>query len=184
MKRTIATPLLFLFLIAGGASASAHEFVASTTGKTTIKVLRSTVFTSAAGTSECAGASLLAGEVTTTKSATITSTIKFENCKAFGLLATVSPVNVRSTAEGGVSLLKTVTVKVTACQVTFPSAKNQNLFTIKYKNTNKQIEKVAELKHVDSSGTGAACTYAEESNGTLSGDALVGLIGGGTLEWK
>jgi hypothetical protein len=183
MKRAILAPLMFLMLTIGSAPAGAHEFIASSTGKTTVKLLTTTKFVSEAGTVECSGASLLEGEVKTTKSTLLKSTIKFEGCKAFGLAATVSPTKALSTAEGGVSLLSTVTVKAVGCEVKFPSAKNQNLFTIKYKNTSKAIEKVAAIAGITSTGTGAACTHAEESRGTLEGDAIVGLIGG-TLEWK
>jgi len=183
MKRTTLFSLLLLTLTMSTTSASAHEFIASTTGKTTVKVLTTSVFTNAAGKAECTGASLLAGEVKTLKATLLTSTIQFTGCKAFGLAATVSPVNVLSTAEGSVSLLKTATVKTTGCLVTFPTTGNQNLNTIKYKNTNKQIEKVANVTAITSEGTGTVCTYAKESKGTFTGDALVGLISG-TLEWK
>jgi len=183
MKRTTLFSLLLLTLTMSTTSASAHEFIASTTGKTTLKMLTHTVFRTAIGTTECTGASLLSGQVTTTKSTTIVDTTLFEGCKAFGLNATVSPAKIRSSAEGTASMLNTVAVKAIGCELKIPSAKNQNLHTIKYKNTNKEIEKRAEVAGITSSGTGAACTYAEESNDTLEGDALVGLVSG-TLEWK
>jgi len=184
MKRTIVTPLLFLSLMTCCAPAGAHEFIASTTGKTTIKLLTTSVVTVNGGkTIECTGASLIGGAVKTTKSLSITSTTQFEKCKAFGLAATVSLVKATSTADGSVSLLQTVTVTATGCTATFPSAKNQGLSTITYRNTNKEIEKLASIKNITSSGTGASCTYAEESSGTFKGDALVGLVSG-TLEWK
>ena len=183
MKRTTLTCLLFLTLTMSTVPAGAHEFLASTTGKTTIKILATSIFTTAAGKAECTGATLLEGEVKSLKATTLTSTVQFTGCKAFGLAATVSPAKFKTTAEGNVSLLKTATVKAPACLVTIPSVKNQNLGTIKYKNTNKGIEKVASGTAITSEGTGTACSYAQESKGTFQGDALVNLIGG-TLDWK
>ena len=185
--RTRLVPLALLALMASGlgvASANAHEFLASSTGKLSVKVLGTSVVATAAGNVECSGASLREGEVKTTKAASLLSTIEFEKCKGFGLAATVSLVKVRSTAEGSVSLLETVTVigGGGTCVAQFPSAKNQNLGTVKFKNTNKGIEKLANISHITSTGAGS-CAYIEESSGTFVGDALVNLIGG-TLDWK
>jgi hypothetical protein len=183
MKRAIVASLVFLAFTIPAASASAHLFLASTTGKLTVKLLTNPTFTSIAGTVQCLGARFVSGEVKTLKALALTSTIEFEKCTAFGLAAKLSLVNVKSTAEGSVSLLKTVTATATGCTVTFPSSKNQNLWTIKFKNTNKQIEKTASVSHITSSGTGATCTYAEESSGVFTGNALVGLLGG-TIDWQ
>ncbi len=183
MKKATITALVFLIFTIHVASAGAHLFLASTTGKLTVKLLTSPTFTSAAGTVECKGARFVDGEVKTLKALVLTSTIEFEKCTAFGLAAKVGLVNVKSTAEGSVSLLKTVTATATGCTVTYPSSKNQNLWTVKFKNTNKQIEKVASVTKITSSGTGAVCTYAEESNGIFTGSALVGLLGG-SIDWQ
>ncbi len=183
MKRAIVTSLILFTVLMSPTSAGAHEFLASSTGKTTIKLLTTSVFRNVAGTMECTAASLLAGAVTTIKSTTLTATFQFEKCKAFGLTMTISPVNVRSTADGGISLLKTVTAKTLQCLITIPLFGNQNLNTVKYRNTNKQIEKVATVSHVTSSGTGTACEYATDGSGIVTGSALVGLIGG-TIDWQ
>ncbi|HEX5852326.1 MAG TPA: hypothetical protein VFY36_04480 [Solirubrobacteraceae bacterium] len=183
MKRAIFTCLLFLTLAMSTASAGAHEFLASSTGKLTSKLLTTVVLKNIAGNMECKGASLAEGAVATTKSTFLVSTVQFEKCTAFGLLMTMSPARIRSTADGSVSLLKTVTTKAISCQVTIPSNKNQNLNTVKYRNTNKQIEKLATVSKITSVGIGAACAYAEESTGVLTGNALVGLIGG-AIDWQ
>lgn len=184
MKKATIASLVFLTLVLHVASADAHIFLASSTGKLTVKLLSHPTYTTASGTVECQAASLVEGEVKTTKSLTLTSTIQFEKCIAFGLNSTVTPAKVRSTAEGSVSLLKSVTVTLAGagCTVTFPSTKNQNLNTIKYKNTNKQIEKLARISRVNSQGSGGLCG-GEETNGRFEGDALVGLIGG-TIDWQ
>lgn len=183
MKRATLTYLLFLTLTMSAVPAAAHEFLASSTGKLTVKVLTTSVFTTAAGRIECTAASLGEGEVKTLKSLFLLSTVQFTGCKAFGLAAKISSIKVRSTAEGSVSLLRTATVTATGCTVTIASAKNQNLHTVKYSNVSKGIEKVATVSGITSVGTGATCEYAEESKGTFQGDALVNLIGG-TLDWK
>lgn len=183
MKKAMVASLVFLVFTMHAASAGAHLFLASTTGKLTVKLLSSPTFTSVAGTVQCLGARFTDGEVKTLKALFLTSTIEFEKCTAFGLAAKLDLVKVRSTAEGSVSLLKTVTATALACTVTFPSSKNQNLWTVKFKNTNKQIEKTASVSKVTSFGLGAACTYAEESNGKFTGNALVGLLGG-TIDWQ
>ncbi|HEX5852330.1 MAG TPA: hypothetical protein VFY36_04500 [Solirubrobacteraceae bacterium] len=183
MKRAIVTSLVLLALSTNLAAAGAHEFLASSTGKITLKLLTNAVFHNAAGNMDCTGASIVNGAVTTTKSVTLVSTFQFEKCKAFGLNMAISPVNVRSTADGSVSLLKPVTAKALECLIVIPTTKNQNLKTIKYNNTNKQIEKVAGVTLIESQGFGAACSYERETRGVFTGDALVGLIGG-TLDWQ
>jgi hypothetical protein len=183
MKRAMVATLVFLVLTMHVASAGAHLFLASTTGKLTAKLLTNPTFKNATGTVACERASFVSGEVKTLKALLLTSTIEFEKCTAFGLAAKVSLVNVLSSAEGSVSLLKTVTATASGCIVTYPSSKNQSLWTVKFKNTNKQIEKVASISHITSSGAGAVCSYAEESSGVFTGNALVGLIGG-TIDWQ
>ena len=183
MKKAMVASLVFLVFTMHVASAGAHLFLASTTGKLTVKLLTNPTFTNPTGTVQCLAARFTDGEVKTLKALFLTSTIEFEKCTAFGLAAKVDLVKVKSTAEGSVSLLKTITATAIGCTVTYPSSKNQNLWTVKFKNTNKQIEKVATVSKITSFGTGGTCNYAEESNGKFTGNALVGLLGG-TIDWQ
>ena len=101
------------------------------------------------------------------------------------LAATLSPGKYELNAEGSASLLNTVTAKALACLVTFPSAKNKNLGTVKYVQTGKEIELLQGLSGITSLGVGAACSYAEESKGLFTDVSLLSLASGvGSVEWK
>ena len=185
MRQATVASLVFLALLINTAPAGAHVFLASSTGKITVKLLSALAYNNGSGTVECNGARLVEGEVRTTKSLFLTSTIEFESCKAFGFVTNdVDLVRVRSTAEGSISLLRSVTITPlgAGCSITFPSSKNQNLGTVKYKNTNKKIEKIAQISHLTNESTGGLCGSGT-SGGAFTGNALVGLIGG-TIDWQ
>ena len=88
MKQATVASLVFLALLISTTPAGAHIFLSSSTGKLTVKLLSALTYNNAAGRTECAGASLIEGEVRTTKSLFLTSTIKFEKCTAFGFVST------------------------------------------------------------------------------------------------
>jgi hypothetical protein len=161
-----------------------HGFGSSTTGKLTSKALATQVFKTSAGNVECTALHLTSGTVETTKAMHQIVTVQYTGCTAFGSSATVSPAKYLFSADNRVNLLATITIKATACLATVPSAKNQNLETIKYSNTNKEIIIEPNVGGITSSGEGTACNYAEESKGTYTGNSLVALESGGTLEWE
>ena len=165
------------------ATAGAHEFKSTEMGTLTSKVLQTQKFHTAAGNVECTALHLTSGTAALL-SETQTATVAYTGCKAFGLAANVSPAQYEFNANGTVKLLGTVTITATECTVTVPSAKNTSLSTIVYKNSGKSIVLEPTVKNITSSGVGKACTYAEESAGTYSGNSIVGLTGAGTLEWK
>jgi hypothetical protein len=180
----VGLALVAVFAMSVVASASAHEFEASAPGNLTSKVLQTQTFHTAAGNVECSALHLTGGSVTQLKTGKQEATVQYTGCKAFGLAATISPALYLFDAEGSVKVLKTITITAVGCTVTVPSAKNTSLTTIVYKNASGgQITLEPSVKNITSSGTGSACTYAEESLGTYTGTSDVGLVGG-TLTWK
>jgi hypothetical protein len=171
----------------GGSSKSTKfspEFDATAMGSLTLKAMGTTIFTNVAGSIECTSRKANAGEAPLA-SLELLITIEYAGCKAFGIAATISPASYEFDARGAVSLLSTVTLKAVACLVTFPSAKNRKLGTVKYRQAGKEIELLPSISKITSFGEGAACTYAEESSGTLTGNSLLGLANGsGSLLWK
>jgi hypothetical protein len=158
------------------------KFKFTTSGKLVAKALSTQVLTTSAGKVECTGLSAAEGTSGSVSATELTITVQYTGCTAFGLAATVSPAQYTLTSSGFVSLQSTVTIKATGCSVTVPSAKNKSLKLARYDNIPQQILVLPTVRGITSSGTGAACTYAEESEGLLEGRADIG-IQGGTLEW-
>jgi hypothetical protein len=166
------------------ASAVAHEFNATEMGKLTLKAVGIARFRNVAGAVECKKEQLITGDAALS-SKTQHATIEYTGCTAFGLAAGLSPAKYEFNAEGTASLLNTVTAKSLSCLITFPSAKNQSLHTVKYLQTGKQLQVEQDLTGITSVGVGAGCSYAEESNGTFSDTSLLSLASGiGSVEWK
>jgi len=109
-------------------------------------------------------------------------TVSYSGCTAFGLAATVNTIKYLFSAHGLVSLENTATITAIGCVVTVPSAKNQNLHSILYLNTGNDILIHSDVNGITSFGTGATCTYAEESAGFYRGLALV-FAHGGSVHW-
>ncbi|HEX5851582.1 MAG TPA: hypothetical protein VFY36_00680, partial [Solirubrobacteraceae bacterium] len=77
------------------------------------------VFTTAAGKVECKKILVIVG-VTGLTVKTLIVIIIYEECKAFGLAATVSPAEYEFDADGTASVLKEITIKAVACEVKVP----------------------------------------------------------------
>jgi hypothetical protein len=139
-----------------------------------------------AGNIECTSVKLLPPGDTapaTLRSLSVLAVIDYEKCKAFGLAAVVHPVRYLIDANGLVTLENTVLVLALSCTVTIPAAKNQSLNTVKFVNTaNGGILLVAKVNGVTSSGTGSACTYAEEHEGVAEGNIIV-TASAGVIRW-
>jgi len=180
----VVTALVLALGAAPATVATAHEFNATAMGKLTLKAAGIARFRNAAGAVECKQQKVALGDAVLA-SKTLQLTIEYSGCTAFGLAATLSPGRYELNAEGSASLLNTVTAKALACLVTFPSAKNKNLGTVKYVQTGKEIELVQALSGITSSGVGAACSFAEESKGLFTDVSLLSLASGaGSVEWK
>jgi hypothetical protein len=180
----IMAALVLALSAAPAAAATAHEFNATAMGKLTLKATGIARFKNIAGLVECKQQKLASGDAVLA-SKTLQLTIEYSGCTAFGLAATISPGRYELNAEGSSSLLNTVTAKALACVVTFPSAKNKGLGTVKYVQTGKEIELVQGLSGITSSGVGAACSFAEESKGLFTDVSLLGFASGaGSVEWK
>jgi hypothetical protein len=160
-------------------SAGASTFLATVTGELTGKLVSLQKFQTKAGSIECTGLTV-DGLESTLKTDTLKPRFQLSVCLAFALHATISPIKWLFHAHGEVSLEGRVTIKATGCEVTIPA--NQNLGTVKYKNVGGEIEIEPTITGLTSEGVGAACTYAQESKGTFTGNSRIRLIGG-TLAW-
>ena len=165
-------------------SADASSFHATEMGSLKATARATQVFKTSAGSVECSTIRLTAGEALL-NSAIQTAEVQYENCKAFGLTATITPAIYAFSSLGSVKLLNTLTIEAPACKVTVFSTKNQSLSTIKYKNSSKEVWFEPSITGITSSGTGAGCTYAEENKGTYTGNSSIGMGSGlGTVEWR
>jgi hypothetical protein len=187
----LAIVAVFAMSVVGVASASAHEFVASKTGKLTGKALNTHVFKTKAGNVECKKATLpvsAVNEVKELKAKTQEVEVKYEECKAFGFVsAEVSNAKYLFSAETtkNASVKNTVTVKASTCTVTVePVTANQELEKVSYANlTGGTLEVKAKVEKVTYK-TSAGCTSGAGTftDGLYEGNEEVTLEGG-TLEW-
>ena len=176
--------VLGAFAAVTAVGAAAHEFNSTEMGKLTLKPVGAIRFRSAGGVVECKKEQLILGDAPLS-SKTLAATVEFLGCTAFGLAATLSPARYELNADGTASLAHTITGKSLSCLVTFPSAKNRNLGTVKYHQLGQEIVEEQNLARITSVGEGAGCSYAEESNGTFLDTSLLGLASGiGSVEWK
>jgi hypothetical protein len=179
MKRIKLVGILLVVMSAIGimitSSASARVFLFIGTGTLLGKALATQKFVTHAGTVECT-ALTLTGTVPSLKTLKQKVTVSYTGCKAFGLAATVSPAEYEFNADGTVAVLKAITIKATACLVTVPSG--QTVGVIKYLNKPVgHVEIEPEVTGITSSGVGAACEYAVESNGTYTGNSDLHWVG-------
>jgi hypothetical protein len=174
--------------VVASASASAHEFVASTTGALEAEALNSQVFTTAGGKVTCTKLKLeQPSEVTVLKTTEQTVKVVYENCTAF--LASAENIKAEYTfsAEGTVKIDKQITIKVPAigCESIVPA--QGPLSTVTYanltRNSHEGIEEKANVSAITSEGKGG-CAYAKESKGTYTGNSFVWLKNGGSLKWE
>jgi hypothetical protein len=166
--------------IAASAGASTFLLLGTTKAKILSKALATQTFVTKAGTIECTTLTST-GEATVKHSLTFEATVSYTGCKAFGLAATVSPALYEFNADGSVKVLNSITIKALGCVVTIPGG--QTLSTITYTNKGlNAIELKPSVTGITSSGSGAACEYASESNGTYTGASLV-TAHGGEIEW-
>jgi hypothetical protein len=113
-------------------------------------------------------------------------TVNYTGCEVIGLAATVHPVRYRIDANGLVTLENNVLILALGCNITIPAAKNQSLTTVLFHNLpDWSILLLSHVTGITSSGTGVSCTYAEESNGTYTGNVRVFPDGppNSTLRW-
>jgi hypothetical protein len=162
------------------ASAGASSFLSTVaSGALTGKLVSLQKFNTKAGQVECS-ALTVSGSVITTKATIQAATVNYTGCKAFGLAATITPASYEFNANGGVTVVKTITIKATGCTVIVPGG--QKLGTVKYANSGSEIELTPNVTGITSEGVGAACTYASESKGTYEGKSKTAVVGG-TLKW-
>lgn len=182
----ILVSLAFVAMSAAGfitaASAEAGLFVVTATTQILKKAHEPQKLTTHAGTVECT-TDTGTGTMVALHALTLRLTDTFSGCKAFGLAATVSPAEFEFSADGTIRVLKTITIKAIQCLVTVSSAKNTSLSTIKYTNVTSGVIVQPEITGITSSGTGAACEYAEESKGTYLGRQLLATDAGAALTW-
>jgi hypothetical protein len=184
----LAIVAVFAFSVAGVASASAHEFVASTTGALEAEALNNQVFTTAGGKVTCTKLKLeQPSEVTVLKAKEQTVKVVYEGCTAF--LATAENIKAEYTfsAEGTVKIDKQITIKVPSigCESIVPAQGPLSAITYANltRNAHEGIEEKANVSAITSEGKGG-CAYAKESKGTYTGNSFVWLKNGGSLKWE
>jgi len=150
------------------------------------------VFKTKPGNVECTALKLLSpGDVAPAlEASSILVIVKYENCTAFGISATVHPVHFEIFANGLARIARDVKIlAATGCEVTVPSASNQSLWTVKFDNTsNNGILLLANVTKITSSGVGGLfglCAYGSENEGTYVGTTHVKLDGpaNGVIRW-
>jgi hypothetical protein len=146
----------------------------------------SQVFTTAAGGITCTALKLLPPGDTTPalRFLSLLVVVDYEKCKAFGLAAIFHPIRYRIDANGLVTQENTALILSLSCTVTLPAERNQSLTAVLFDNNaaNRGLLLLWHLGHVTSVGVGAACAYAEESNGIWEGTWHI-VMHGGTLRW-
>jgi hypothetical protein len=181
----LVTGCAFSAVAVSGASASPLFLSHPAGGLLLASAGGSQIFTTTAGSVSCTKLKLLPPDTTPAlQFLSILVALDYEKCTAFGLSARYHPFLYRIDANGLVSLENTVLILSTGCTVTIPAAKNQSLTTVKFENTpaNKGVLLLWALTKITSFGIGAACTYAEESNGVFQ-STMHFTVEGGTLRW-
>lgn len=187
MKRISQSGLALVVVCALGAafatSAMAHSFSATAMSSVKASADATNVFTTAAGKVECTKLSVTSGS-TVLNALTLTATVQYTGCTAFGLSATISPAQYEFNADGTATILKEITIKATLCEVKVPTAGNSGLKTIAYKQNGASAVLVEpNVTGITSSGTGTACKYASENKGTYTGNSHV-TAASGNVTWK
>jgi hypothetical protein len=172
----VALIAVFAVSVTAVANASANEFLFSKAGTLSGASVTEQALTTADGKLECKAA--ISGSVSGTSSSTLTTTVQYEKCAAFGLDLKFSAAEYEYNTNGTVKILKEVTAKATACEIRIPA---QTVTGFTYVNASGKLEIVANATHIISEGKDVACEYAKESRGTLTGKSLIELVGG-TLE--
>jgi hypothetical protein len=138
------------------------EFTASSTSAMTGEAVETPTFTTAAGTIECEALKLLSG-TSSLKSTKLIIKVQYEGCGAFGLAASISPVEYEMVINGEVLIAKTVTISAGfgTCSVTIPS---QWIKSFTYGNVTSGGKEIIDVdpvvNDIESMGTGT-CTYNE-----------------------
>jgi len=176
--------LLSAFTLTGvgavSVSASGHEFITSTTGKTKSKGTNVQRFKTGAGTIECTAVTGT-GEVKETKMVGHKEVLTYSGCSGFGVNLKVTPAHFEFNANGFAKLEKQVVISSESltCEVLIEP---QTLETVSYANESGKVKATATVTKIHSIGTGGMCG-SENTEGTYSG-SILGELEGGTVEWK
>ena len=158
---------------------SANTFSASTVAALKGKALQTQVFKTKAGSVECSTLAITSG-TSSLSSLTLSDTVQYSGCKAFGLTATVSPADYELNADGSVDLVAEVAIKAIGCVVMIPP---QTLGGLAYKDSGSEVVIEPKVTGITSEGLGAACAYLKESKGTYTGNSSLS-IAGGSIGWS
>ncbi len=184
MKRIRVVALAVLCVcLAVTASASAQQFHATVAPGTLLgKALNVQKFVpfAGAGTVECTTAATT-GSITAALSLHQLVTVNYGSCKAFGFVnVDIGPAKYLLSADGLAAIEGTIGINVLGiCTLT---VKAQDLGTVKYKNSGKNIVEESAVTGIVSTGSGGVCGTAN-TGGTYTGNNEVSEDGGGTLSW-
>jgi hypothetical protein len=187
MMRALCIPLVALLALAAALapSASAHEFVTSTTGRVRVRSITPQIFEAGGVVVECTGALETINLTTPLKSETLdVPELGYGGCTEGGQPVTVSDGDYQFKANGTVSLEQalTITVNDAECTIVFSAAANKALEGVSFANVSPDLHLVQELTTLDYTGSGGVCETGGE--GTLAGALILEFIDGGTIEWK
>ena len=125
------------------------------------------------------------GQVTSTKTTSLTEQVTYTECVALGtFVAEISVPKLELQSESPVSWLNTMTIKVPAlgCSITIASKGNHELKGATYKNlAGGKLEMVVAVKGITYTSSGGLCGSSGTS-GEYTDKAQVELVGG-TIEW-
>lgn len=139
------------------------------------KALGNQVFKTKAGEVICASLVSTGGSIQE-KSAVAFQEVKYEKCKAFGIIgATISPAQYEFNANGKTAVLNTITIKAGECEVEVSTEGNKELGTNAFEDSGSNIKIKAAQKgityKVNKNGGGLCGTTGKFTDGVYSGEA-------------
>ncbi len=189
MKRMIVVALAVLGVcMATTASASAHLFHASNTGKLLGLSTNNQIFTAFAGAKTpvtCTHAATT-GTVTALLALHQLVTVTYSKCEAFLSPTTISPAEYLLSADGLAAIVNTIEIKVGGFGNCTIKVLPQDLGTVKYETDPSNSAALLELSAVTgikSDGSGGECG-TNNTGGTYTGNNLIRLDGApGIISW-
>jgi len=174
---TCAAAFALVAMTAAGASAA--RFTASETGTLTGISTTNHVFTTGGGGSITCKKTHTSGMIVSREAASQHLTVKYSECTASSLPATVSPATLEVYANGTMDIENTITIGYFGCTTTIKPQKG--LKTINYTNSAGKLILHFAVGGIVSTASAHLCSGG--TTGTTSGSFVLERVGGGTLTW-
>jgi hypothetical protein len=118
------------------------------------------------------------GDASAERQTAVVLAVKYSECEAFGLKATVSSTELEFNTEGTMSIVgKSIVVDVAGlCTVTIPAgSSNKDLKSVAFADDGEDIKEEAAAKGMSYEPSGGVCgTKKLETNGSYAGEAEIG----------